>query len=107
MRRDALQAGVLDAELLTEQGQFVFPVDGGGGAVGRGEQGDPGYGEGVEDGGSSLPEPAWGKSRRETAVARHDRALLGKVSSITLRDMTGRCRKGTWRRGERPRESLA
>jgi len=32
---------------------------------------------------------------------------LELVSSITLRDMIGRCRKGTLRRGEGPRESLA
>jgi hypothetical protein len=76
-RRDALHASVLDAQFLAEQGQFVLQADGGGDAVGGRAQGDPGQGEGVEDRGASSPRPAAGQSEPETAVARHDRTLLG------------------------------
>ena len=58
MRRDALHASVLDAQLLAEQGQLVLQADGGGDAVGGREQGDPGQGEGVEDGGTGAMGPA-------------------------------------------------
>ena len=77
MRRDALQASVLDAQLLAEQGQLVLQADRGSDAVGGREQGDPGQGEGVEDGGAGPLRPTCGQSEPEVALARHHRTLPG------------------------------
>jgi hypothetical protein len=76
-RRDALQASVLDAELLAEEGHLMLQSNRLGDAIGSREQGNPGQVEGVEDRGASSPRPAAGQSSPETGVARHDRALLG------------------------------
>ena len=68
MRRDALQASVLDAQFLSEQGQLVLQADGGGDAVGGREQGDPGQGEGVDDRGAGPSGPAARKRMRGTSA---------------------------------------
>jgi len=77
MRRDALHASVLDAQLLAEEGYLMLQSDRSSDPISGREQGDPGQGEGVEDRGASLPRLAGWQSEPETAVARHDRTLPG------------------------------
>jgi len=76
-RPDALQASVLDAQFLAEQGPLVHQADGDGDAIGGREQGDPGPGEGVEDRGASPLRPTCRQSEREVALVRHHRTLPG------------------------------
>jgi hypothetical protein len=83
MPRDALHAGVLDAPLREEQGQLMRQADGGGEAVGGREQGDPGQGEGREDGGTGTTGPA-GPDRLLTAgVARSRAPSRGALPRLT------------------------
>jgi len=93
MRRHALHAGVLDAQLLAEQGDLVLQVDGVGDAVGGREQGDPDQGKRVEDRGASPLRPTCGQSEPEVALARHHRTPPERPSSATLRSMISLCRE--------------
>ena len=106
-RPDALQASVLDAQFLAEQGQLVLQADGDGDAIGGREQGDPGQGERVEDRGASPLRPTCGQSEREVALVRHRRTPPERPSSATLRRMMSLCRERRCRHGERSQESLA